>query len=494
MSLSRPLPGRMSSAYDLRVRGTALSLAVAGGVDYGFQLIVPLLLVRFLDPTVFGHYRLLWLLAGTALAVVPAFMPQALFYFLPRAAPDDKRFLIGNVIVYLAIAACVVGVLSIGWNPLLPVVAEQLFFQTYSVSTIFISLWVVASLLDVLPIAEGRAHWQAGATIFLAIFRTCLLAGAALISSDILLLSCAVLAVAVMKLLLLVHYLNKRSEVISWQLAGVKKQLIYCLPFAVGNALFLLRIQADQWVVASTLAPAQYAVFSIAAAVLPLATLIRQPLINAMMSDLNRLHAIGDSNKVSQLIARTNGSIALFLLPISGVLFAVAPELVDIVYTPRYSDAAPIMRVYLVGMMMTAFAMGHVLPALERGRFAALNSAFCLLLSIVFSLVGLNLFGMLGAALGSVMTLCIGEFLSAKVVSRVLGAPMRELLAWQVLRIPLLSTVFAIFSTLILGELATSISVPMLLGKCLVYTVSFSMCYVLCGRQEKKRYLPGVLS
>ena len=487
MTTISPSPALPSSASDFRMRSSALTLAVAGGVDYGLQLIVPFFLVRFLDPTVFGQYRLLWLLAGTALAVAPAFMPQSLFYFLPRAAPQNKRLLIGNVLIYLAVAACLVATFSIGWNPILPAVAEQLFFQTYSVSTVFIALWVVASLLDVLPTAEGRAHWQSGAMIFLAICRTLLLAGAAFISGDILLLSCAVLAVAAVKLTLLAYFLYQRHERPSWELAGIKKQLIYCLPFAIGNALFLLRIQADQWVVASKLAPSQYAVFSIAATVLPLAALIRQPLINAMMPDLNQLHALGDYKKVSQLISKTNGTMAFFLLPISGGLFAVAPELVNIVYTHRYADVAPIMRVYLVGLMMMAFAMGHVLPALERGRFAALNSAFCLLLSIVLSVVGLDLFGMPGAALGSVITLCVGEFLSTHIVSRMLGTEMRHLLAWQSLRLPLFATAFAMLSALILEDFGAAKSGPMFLGKCLIYIVSFSACYALFWRFRQPR-------
>lgn len=485
--MARPSLAILPSASDLHLRSSALTLAVAGGVDYGLQLIVPLVLVRFLDPTVFGQYRLLWLLAGTALAVAPAFMPQALFYFLPRAAPENKRLLIGNVLIYLAVAACVAGALSVGWNPLLPAMAEQLFFQTYSVSTLFIALWVVASLLDVLPTAEGRAHWQSGAIISLAVCRTLLLAGIAFLSSDILWLASAMLAVAAVKLSLLAYYLYKRREVTSWQLAGVKKQLIYCLPFALGNALFLLRIQADQWVVASMLVPAQFAIFSIAAAVLPVATLIRQPMVNAMMPDLNRLHGLGDYRAVSQLIAKTNGTIALFLLPISGGLFAVTPELVDIVYTPRYCEAAPIMRVYLVGMMMTAFAMGHVLPALERGRFAAYNSAFCLVLSVVLSIVGVNRFGMAGAALGSVITLFIGELWTVQVVSRMLVTDKRQLLAWQKLRVPFFATCFAMFSALLLSEFVAAKSVPMLFGKCLVYIVTFSVCYFLCMRGRQAR-------
>ena len=126
-----PPLARQPSAVEIKIRSNALSLAVAGGVDYGLQLVVPFFLVRLLDPTVFGQYRLLWLMAGTVMAIAPAFMPQALFYFLTRAEHEEKGLQIGNVMVYLAIAACVVSVVTSGWNPLLPVIAEQLFFQTH---------------------------------------------------------------------------------------------------------------------------------------------------------------------------------------------------------------------------------------------------------------------------------------------------------------------------------------------------------------------------
>ena len=467
----------MPSASNMRLRSSALTLALAGGIDYGLQLVVPFFLVRFLDPSVFGQYRFLWLMAGTALAIAPAFMPQALFYFLPRAEPANKGLLVGNVLVYLAAAACVVGAVTLGWNPLLPVMAENLFFQTHSISTIFLALWVVASLFDVLPTAEERTHWHARAMIALSVCRTLLLAGVAMVTSEVLWVVSAMLAVAVVKIVLLAYYMHSRRQKTSWQLAGIKMQLAYCLPFALCNTFLLLRIQADQWVVASMLLPAQYAVFSIAAAVLPVAPLISRPVINAMMPDLNRVQSRGDFTAVSQLIAKTNGAIALFLLPISGGLFAVTPELVDIVYTSQYRDAAPIMRVYLIGMMMAAFAVGYVLPALERGRFAAINSAVSLVLSIVLSIVGINQFGMVGAALGSVLTMAISEFWSMQVVSRMLGIKMSELLAWKKLRSTLVATAMAMIGVLLLGELVSGKSFPMLVVKGLAYVVLFAACF-----------------
>lgn len=488
MTMLRPPLAMVPSASDLRRRSSAVTLALAGGIDYGLQLIVPLFLVRYLDPAVFGQYRFLWLMAGTALAIAPAFMSQALFYFLPRAEPGNKGLLIGNVLVYLAAAACVVGAVTLGWNPLLPVMADHLFFQTHSLSTIFISLWVVASLLDVLPTAEGRTHWHSRAIILLAVCRTLLLAGVAVVTSEVLWVVSAMVAVVAVKIALLVYYLHSRRQKISWQLAGIKMQLTYCLPFALGNTFFLLRIQADQWVVASMLEAAQYAAFSIAATVLPVATLIRQPVINAMMPDLNRAQARGDFTEVSQLIAKSNGAIALFLLPISGGLFAVTPELVDIVYTSRYCDAAPVMQVYLIGMMMAAFAVGHVLPALERGRFAAINSAVCLVLSVVLSIIGIHRFGMVGAALGSVLTLAISEFWSVQVVSRMLGIKIRELLAWQKMRSTVAATGMAMVGVLLLGEVVSGHPFPMLLIKGLAYVTLFATCFFLMRPTlDKKR-------
>ncbi|MFC6518697.1 lipopolysaccharide biosynthesis protein [Undibacterium arcticum] len=290
---------------DEGLRRSAITLALAGGVEYGLQLAIPIILVRYLDATAFGQYRLLWLLAGTALAIAPAFMPQSLFYFLPRTEPGQKRLIISNVLVYLIVAGVVVGAAASGWNPLLPETARSLFIQTYGISALFLALWVVASMLDVLPTADGRVRWQANVTIGVALIRTFLLAGAALTTADIAWVAFAMLMVAGLKIALLIYYANTNGEGVklAWQIATLKKLLAYSLPFALGNALFLIRIQADQWVVASMLSTAQYATFSIAAVFLPVATLVRQPVYNAMMPRLNSAHARGEYAEIARLIA-----------------------------------------------------------------------------------------------------------------------------------------------------------------------------------------------
>lgn len=468
------------------LRRSAVLLALAGGIEYGLQLLVPIILVRSLDETAFGQYRLLWLMAATAFAIAPAFMPQSLFYYLARAGPGEKPLFIGNVLVYLLAAACVTGAVTSGWNPLLQRAASDLFYQTHGLSALFLALSVMSAILDVLPTADGRAPWQANATVALAVLRASLLSIAAITTADIAAIALAMLVVAVARLLLVAWYI--RAHVggrLAWQPAVLKRQLAYALPFAVGNALFLLRTQADQWVVISMLPPAMYATFSIAAVALPIATLIRQPVYNAMMPHLNSAHARGDAASAARLIAKSNGLTALLLVPVAGAMFATAPELVEIIYTSRYSKSAPIMQVYLVGMMLNAFAVGHVLPAINKGRFAAINSGCCLIASVIFSIIGVLHWGLIGAAFGSVLTLAISELWSLTVVARTLGRGVHQMLDWRALWPTVLGTCVAILGVAELTSGMEGDVYAALLLKGVAYAVLFVPCFILAGGRRR---------
>ncbi len=479
------------------LRRSAVLLALAGGVEFGLQLAMPMILVRYLDKPTFAQYRMLWLMASTALAIAPAFMPQSLFYFLPRSEPGQRRAYVRNTLLYLALAGGVAVLFGSGWNPLLPPTAVRLVSDSHGLSAVFLGLWVMASMLDLLPTADGNARGQARATVAIACTRALLLGVAALASGDIGWVVRAMLGVAVFKIALLTLYtqgLWRRDGGAGggWRGPALKTQLAYALPFALGNGLFLLRVQADEWVVAGMLAPALYAVFSVAGVVLPIASLIRQPVNNAMMPHLNDAHARGDLREIARLISKSNGATALLLIPVVGGLLVVAPELVRIIYTSRYQEAAPVMQVYLVGMVFNAFAVGHVLSALGKGRFAMLNSAVCLALSIVFSIVGVRYFGMVGAALGSIMTLAIGEIWALRVVAEELGLSIRELLAWGALLPTVFGTLVGIGGADLLAGMVDLNVFGRLLFKGSIYLALFVPLFLLVGGMKQLTLLIGL--
>ncbi|MBC7512853.1 MAG: polysaccharide biosynthesis protein [Herminiimonas sp.] len=469
------------------LRHSALLLGVAGAAEFCLQMLVPVILVRCLDQTAFGQYRLLWLLANTALAIAPAFMPQSLFYFLPRAQPAARGLVIGNVVLYCTLAGSVAGIVASGWNPWMTDAARDLFFQTHGLSSLFLGLWIVASVVDVLPTAAGQARWQAGAIIAFALLRTSLLLAAALLSPDIIRVGIAMLCLALAKVATLGWYLCRKRDFgrIGWQLAALRSQLAYAIPFALGNAMFLLRAQGDQWIVISMTTPALYAAFSVASVVQPVAALIRQPVVSAMMPHLNAAHARGDTREIARLIARSSGAAGMLLLPITGALLATSPTLIETLYTSRYAQAVPVMQIYLFGMAISTIAVGHVLSAIGKGGFAARSSFWCLLLSLVLSIAGLHFFGLPGAALGSVLTLVISELWALQTIAVALGVPMRNLVAWRALLPAVTGTVCAIAATMAAARELRLDGISLLLVEGVLYLLTFGAAFLLAGGRRQ---------
>lgn len=474
------------------LRSSAALLGIAGGIEFLLQMAIPILLARVLDEVAFAQYRLLWLLAGTALAIAPMFMPQSLFYFLSRAGAHERRACAGNVLIFLAAAGLLSGLALSSLNPWLPDAALGLSRDSANLSAWFLALWVVASALDALPTADGRAAWQAGAIIALALLRTALLAAAALLSGDILWIAGTMLAVAAIKLLLAVFYMQRFIPgPNAWDGALMRRQLVYAVPFAIGHALFLLRVQADQWVVVSTLPAAMFAAYSVAAVVLPVSTLIRQPVNNAMLPRLNRMMADGENTQAARLIALSNSASGMVLIPVAGGLFVCAPELVELIYTDRYSEAAPVMQVYLVGMVITALAVGHTLSALGRGRFSVINSGCCLLLSVVLCILLIDRFGMQGAAAGSMLALAAFEAWNLVAVARTLRTSPMALINWRVL----LPAVWATAGALLIVQSLSVGDMPLwqaLLSKGALYALVFLPLFLLVGGRQAALVLSGI--
>src|SRR5215510_2721934 len=85
-----------------------------------FSFGLPLLLVRRLDQHQFGLYKQVFLLAMTAINVLPLGVEMSAFYFLPRAQDrEEKGAVVANILVFYAAMTSIAGVALIVWPPLL---------------------------------------------------------------------------------------------------------------------------------------------------------------------------------------------------------------------------------------------------------------------------------------------------------------------------------------------------------------------------------------
>jgi O-antigen/teichoic acid export membrane protein len=471
-----------SRFWSPRLAGNALWLGLAGLIEYGLQVILPIVLVRELTIQEFGDYRAVWLLIATVIAVAPFYLPQVLFYFIPRSRPDEAASHIASASLVLNLAGLMTALMVYCFREHLSHVLPPTLDHPVIVLA-FLAAWVPAALLDTLANAQGKPRIQALITIAIAALRTILIGGAAVAFDGANPVFFAMLGLALCKLATL-PLINVNT--IAWcktSITVIREQLSYAAPFAIANALFLLRLQIDQWIVITRFSTTVFAAFSIAVVAVSFSNLVRQPIVNAFMPAISSLLGQGRRHEATELIRRSFACLGLSLAPFVGLLLVIAPELVSLVYTTRYAEAAPIMQLYLLGQLATIFGGGHLLVVVGLGGEAVRISAAALLAAITVGYLGATWLGPLGAALGSVSGLLVGEILALRRAARALSIPVRSLANVEAASRALLSALISVASALaiLMAVFPGAGSVTRIFVGAAIYVFVLCVCGTLVG-------------
>lgn len=412
----------------------ALSLGAANAFEVALQFLLPVVLVRCLEPEAFGEYRLLWLAVGTVMAILTQAMPGSLYYFLPRSGAEEKRLYVHQALLVLGAAGALAAWAVSPWNPWLPGKLAGLARHEFVVPA-FVLLWVVASLLDLLPTVEERVAFQARATAGLAALRALALSAAAALTGELAPVLAVLLAFVACKVCVLLWYIARHHGLRGPWLRprALARQVGFVAPFGAASALYSLRLQADLWAAAALHAVASFAAFSIGAMLAPLITVLRKSVSHAFLPSMSRSQAAGDVRGMLELNSRANVMVGALALPLLAFAFAFAEDAVTLVFTARYLEAAPVMRIYIAGLAALVVELASLTFLLQQGAFVLRLSAAALALSASLSILGALAFGLPGAALGSTAAVYLDATVTLRRLARRTGVPLGELQDWRAL-------------------------------------------------------------
>ncbi|HLX23339.1 MAG TPA: oligosaccharide flippase family protein [Usitatibacter sp.] len=413
----------------------AVSLGTAYALDYGLQFLLPIVLTRALDANSFGEYRLLWLAVSTLLVIMPMCMPQSLYYFMPRSHGTRKRLFLNQCLLFLAVAGLASALILSPFDPWLPQAMKGVMTGHGAVVPIFVALWIFSWVLDVLPTVDERVHWQAKAIVGLSALRAVSLSAAAILTRDVTAVFWVLAAFAAFKVCLLLWYVRRHHGLGGpWlERAPFAEQIKQSSPFALSGMLNGFRLQGDQWIVATLFTVSQFASFSVATVVAPLVQMFRQSVNHVFLPSMSRHHSRGDFASMLALNGRANAMVALLVYPMLAFAFVFAEPLIALVYTPTYLAAAPVMRLYIVGLLALVVELSSILFLLKQGVFAARVNALVLALGLPLSYFGAINWGLTGAAIGSVLALYSERAVSLARIAKLTGTPVAKLQDWTTL-------------------------------------------------------------
>jgi O-antigen/teichoic acid export membrane protein len=205
----------------------------------------------------------------------------------------------------------------------------------------------------------------------------------------------------------------------------------YATPMALTTIASSLGASADKFVVSSYVPLEEFAVYTRGAFEFPLIGMI-----SALISDLLLTRFVGlwvdrNSKEMVRLVREGIRRIACVFYPVCFLCWVVAPQIITLLFTDNYSDAAIYFRIYLllllfqVGPCNAVFRSTGDTKSLFAGTLVKVVGAFALSLLFVRSM------GLYGAAFSIVAAHVLSAMYVIVVSGRRLGVPWLALVPWK---------------------------------------------------------------
>ena len=409
--------------------GRARPLLLARFLTAVLTIVLPMVLTRLLHPAEFGTYKQVWLVASTLHLMVPMGIVQSLYYFVPRE-PERRAAFIAQTVVATTLAGAAAALLVLASRPLLGRVQNPELVAALPWIAALTFFLLAGSALDAAYTSLGRITQGALVRAVSDIGRG--LAGVvgglltSSVSGVLAGLAAASAARAIFTWILFVREPGSRPS-----LALLRRQLAYALPFGAAALLFVPQQYFHQYAVAASVTAAAFAVYSVATFHLAVIDILYTPVSEVLQLGLAEADRRGDRGAGLALFHEAVEQLAVLLLPIAGLHFAVAPTVVSFLFTERYMGAVPLMRLSLVALALAALPLDGVLRAHAQRRFMLTSSAAKLGLTVPAVLLGLRVAGPAGA-LGGWLAVEWGVRLAQLVrAGRLFGASPLQLLPWR---------------------------------------------------------------
>jgi O-antigen/teichoic acid export membrane protein len=425
--------------------GDATLLTGARIVAYAIGTVTPIVLARRLDVDDMGAYRDVLLLGFTGMQVLQLGLPQSLFYFLPSQLERRWTAVTHSLIVLSALGAVVV-LASLASGPALAAVFREPELAGLAAAVgVYVAAMVVTTLLDALPIADGRVRVASAFALGTEVFRSALLLGAAVLAPTLRGLMAALVAAAAVRVIALWWtarpYLARRPWVDG---SMARAQWAFSAPFALSLVLATAAATIDKYLVSFVFGPTVFAVYVLGLTTVPLVDILFNTQSEVVMSTMKTSRDRGDREAIRLQWVEIVRRMGLFVIPVFALLLVIGADLIVALYGERYAESAVIFTVFVFHLLRYIAPYGVLPRVFGETVFILRVSGLALVATAIVLVVSIAVWGYVGAAVAYVISLYLVSWPQVLKGWRLLGVSARRFLPWQSLtRVGLCSAVAA---------------------------------------------------
>lgn len=368
----------------------------------------------------------------------------------------------------------------------------------------FVGLYVAARLIEFLPSAEQRSDLQGAVIAVMEFVRIVVIGGVVLWFTDLTAVLLAMVAFSLFKYLVQVAYILRRYGMPKQlpRASEVWEQLKFSVPMGLTFFLNNFRKKAEGWVVAFFFTPVEFAVYSIGAMNIPVIALLRNSLTQVITPRLSKAEAAGNTAEVFKLVRKANLISFVIAFPIMCFIWVNAEDFVSLLFTDAYIGAVPVLQVYMLVMVKRSVDITNIFLIFKKQNFIFHLNAWLLPVSIGMSLAFSYVFGMVGAAIGSVVCIFIQTIIMHYMAMKFFSISIHELQHWGKLLVCALAALAAVLGAYfvtglidvgrVVGLASSGGLSVVLYGACLyVFGLGDVLALMLKGKPKASAVMPG---
>jgi len=412
----------------------AFVLASGNVCNAAVGILIAAIFSRLLTKDDYATYRQTILIYGMAAPLLSCGLAASLVYFLPRQPEDSRQNLMDVLLVLLGLAgAGALGFYFVGAD----IVATAFRNPELATTLRWYALYPVFALpvaaLGPCLVSQGRVDLSAAFTIISQLIRgLCILLPLVFWSASPLLAVIGTLAAAIIVFfpgLFLMFRVTTGTVSLIPSGHGIWQKLCYGIPLGLGTAVAGLNMSSDKLIVALGASNADFAIFVNGAMEIPITGIITGSIAAVLTPDLTVYFHQRHTTEAIAVFRRAVLKSATMLIPLAGLMFVLAPEIMIGLYGDKFAASATFFRVYAIVMVFRVANWGCLYQA-AGSPVSVLTRALLRLCSNAVLSVGLFLlFGPIGVAIGTVAALALFTIPYNLIsISKLYRVPMRSIL------------------------------------------------------------------
>lgn len=426
----------------------ALKLTISKLITMAIALVNAMLLSRFRTLEEYGTYSQLLLIINLATTFFMLGLPNSINYFLAREDTKEGKQKFLSVYYSLStILSILTGLILVLSAPILIRYFDNPLLKNY-VYFLAIFPWtkIIMSSIEHVLIIYNKAKYimvykisNSIAVVAIIIFVQFLKMAFPLYIMLYLIVE-SIFAVVVY---ILVKKLSQRLY-FSLDRKLIGSILKFSIPIGLASMVGRLSIELDKLVIGRFFTTEELAIYTNAARELPVA-IISSALTAVLMPHLVRLLKENKNKSAVELWGYSITLSYIFISLVSFGVFTYATDVMTLLYSSKYISGSNVFRIYTLVLLLRVTYFGMILNSKGKTKFIFYSSLLSLILNLVLNYIFYKLFGFIGPAIATLLSIAIVQFAQLIATSKIVNITIRSIFPWKELaKITLINVVFSI--------------------------------------------------